>query len=100
MEGGLSQIALYDEGVVELERWLDEQEQNLNEQSEPQGTLPEKKAQLERAKVGNHVHKILHLSTQNQDLNQEQQLGHVFIASSSYYPVLLTCYLLLNRPYR
>ena len=51
MEGCLAQIALYDEGIIHLEKWLQDMEQSLKDEQQLHATIPEKKAQLERTKV-------------------------------------------------
>ncbi|XP_074648980.1 muscle-specific protein 300 kDa-like isoform X3 [Tubulanus polymorphus] len=51
MENCLTQLSMYDEGIDQFNKWLREMEANIKSESEPQATLQEKKAQLERVKI-------------------------------------------------
>jgi len=52
LEASVSQWQLYDNTVEELTNWLSQTEAAVKAEADLESTLPEKRAQLERMKVG------------------------------------------------
>lgn len=59
LDGTLTQWTAYDDSVEQLQRWLQELENQLSSHSALQNSLQEKKLQLERVKVG--TVRLIHL---------------------------------------